>query len=91
MGRQTPRNCGISGADYLDHIRLSLESLDLLLKPNTRTFCLLPEFFNVRGDECVNSLSTVLIGYGWAPGTTLYMNSYYSPAGGFSFRWRNNE
>ena len=53
------------------------------MKPNARKFCLLPEFVNVRGDECVNC--TVLIGYGWAPGTTLYMNSYYSPDGELDF------
>ena len=65
-------NFPTDGVDYRDYIRVSLESLNLLVAPDASEFCLLTEIVNVRGDECVNC--TVLIGYG---GTTLHMDSYF--------------
>ncbi len=76
-------NFPTSVVDYQDYIRVSLESLDLLVKPEASKFCLLTEFVNVRGDECVNC--TVLVGYGSGPGKTLHMDSYYGPTKGCDF------
>ena len=73
-------NFSTNGVDYRDYIRVSLESLDLLVEPDASEFCLLTEFVNVRGDECTNC--TVLIGY---VGTTLHMDSYFGPEAGCDF------
>ena len=76
-------NFPTDGVDYRDYIRVSLESLDLLVEPDADTFCLLIEFVDIRGNKCVNC--TVLIGYGEGPGTTLHMDSHFGPEAGCFF------
>ena len=78
-------NFPTDGVDYRDYIRVSLERLDLLVKPNPSKFCLLAEFVNIRGDECVNC--TVLIAYGTGPESdiTLHMDSHFGPTEGCYF------
>ncbi|XP_078375856.1 uncharacterized protein LOC144659315 [Oculina patagonica] len=75
-------NFPTDGVDYRDYWRVSLESLDLLVEPNSTGFCLLTEFVNVRGDECYNC--TVLIGYGFY-GCALHMDSHFGPDQGCDF------
>ena len=76
-------NFSTNGVDYRDYIRVSLKSLDFLVEPDVSSFCLLTEYVNVCGDKCINC--TVLIGYGWGPGTTLHMDSHFGPANGCDF------
>ena len=69
------------GVDYRDYWRVSLTSLDLLVKPPTPDFCLFSEFVNVRGNECTNC--TVLSAYSnvW----TLHMDSWFGSSKGCEF------
>ena len=69
-------NFPTDGVDYRDYIRVSLKSLNLLEEPTERTFCVLTEFVNVRGDACFNC--TVLIGYSSA--RSLHMDSHFGPS-----------
>ena len=74
-------NFPTDGVDYRDYIRVSLKSLNLLLKPTKSKFCLLTEFVNVRGGKCFDC--TLWIAYSWA--YSLHMDSYYSSYYGCSF------
>ncbi|KAL9967567.1 hypothetical protein ACROYT_G025822 [Oculina patagonica] len=74
-------NFPTDGVDYRDYWRVSLDMLDLLVEPDASGPCLLAEFVNVRGDECVNC--TVLKAYNEY--FTLHMDSYYGPQNGCDF------
>ena len=74
-------NFPTDGVDYRDYIRVSLEQLDLLVKPDADGFCLLTEFVNVHGNECVNC--TVLAVY--SSSFSLHIDSYFGPHDGCDF------
>ena len=74
-------NFPTDGVDYRDYIRVSLERLDLVVKPREYDFCLLTEFFNVHGNECSNC--TVFAACG--PGIFLHIDSSLGPHRGCDF------
>ena len=74
-------NFPTDGVDYRDYIRVSLKRLDLLKVPGGEPFCLLCEFVNVRGNECINC--TVLTGY--KSTTALHTDSWYGAGNGCEF------
>ena len=69
-------NFPTDGVDYRDYWRVSLQSLDFLVK--TCGGCLLSEFVNVRGTQCSNC--TVVCGYN--SGVTLHLDSSFGPSQG---------
>ncbi|KAL9967854.1 hypothetical protein ACROYT_G026152 [Oculina patagonica] len=47
-------NFPTDGVDYRDYIRVSLESLDLLVELNGGGSCMLSEYINIRGNQCTD-------------------------------------
>ena len=76
-------NFPTDGVDYRDYIRVSLESLELMVKPDQTPFCLLTELTNVRGMECVKC--TVFGVYGSQHEITFHIDSNAGPASGCDF------
>ena len=78
-------NFTTDGVDYRDYWRVSLQSLDLFPEQTSDSgFCLLSEFVNIRGNNCINC--TVLTGYSSV--YSLHMDSWYGQDRGCEFNGR---
>ena len=74
-------NFHTDGMDYRDYWKVSIESLDLFVKPPTHDFCVFSEYVNVRGNECTNC--TVFTAY--SDTYTLHMDSWFGYSRGCEF------
>ena len=74
-------NFPTDGMDYRDYWKVSVESLDLFVKPPTHDFCVFSEYVNIRGNECTNC--TVFTAY--SDTYTLHVDSWFGYSRGCEF------